>query len=153
MRYGLLLCAVFLLVGCQPKKSATVTHVVVCWLKIPGDAAQQQQLIDESAKLRKIPGVMDVTAGRAMPSDRPVVDSTFDVAIVIDFEDERSLRAYDNHPLHIQAVSEVLRPLTSKVLIYDIAHGSPGAHEKAGTDSAPASQSQQGPQEQLFTPR
>ena len=46
--------------------------------------------------------------------------STFDVGIVITFTDEPSLRAYDQHPTHKQAVETVLRPLVAKLLVYDI---------------------------------
>ena len=55
-----------------------------------------------------------------MKKTRPVVDSSFDVAVVVTFEDEAALRAYDAHPTHKQAVEEVLRPLVGKLVIYDV---------------------------------
>ena len=113
----LLLC----IVGCASKP--TVTHVVICWLKTPGDETARQTLIDWSYKLKEIPGVVSITAGRPIPSTRPVVDSTYDVAFVMQFRDEQALQAYEVHPNHKKAVSEVLRPLTAKVLVYDIKRG------------------------------
>jgi hypothetical protein len=96
-----------------------VTHVVLCWLKRPGDEQQRKQLMETSHSFEKIPGVSLIAAGTAIPSTRPVVDSSFDVAIVMMFEDEAALRAYDAHPIHRQAVQESLRPLTQRIQIYD----------------------------------
>ena len=104
----------------KPQAAATVTHVVLCWLKTPGDEAGRQRIIETTETLKSIPGVVSVTAGRAMPSTRPVVDSSFDVGIVITFTDESALRAYDQHPTHKQAVETVLRPLVARLLVYDI---------------------------------
>ncbi len=97
-----------------------VSHVVICWLKQPGNEAQRQELIDASNTLKQIPGVISIRAGRPIPSTRPVVDSSFDVAIVVMFQDEAALRAYEKNPVHLKAVNEVLNPLTAKRLIYDI---------------------------------
>src|SRR5687767_14356790 len=99
---SLLLC----IVGCASKP--TVTHVVFCWLKTPGDETARQTLIDWSYKLKEIPGVVSITAGRPIPSTRPVVDSSYDVACVMQFRDEQALQAYEVHPKHKKAVSEVL---------------------------------------------
>jgi len=104
-----------------PRSRATVEHVVVCWLKSPGDATARQRIIDESnAFLGVIPGLVRVSAGPSLPSTRPAVDSTFDVAVVMSFEDEAALRAYEEHPRHRQAVERVLRPLVGKLVIYDV---------------------------------
>src|SRR5688500_16681248 len=65
-----------------------VAHVVVAWLKKPGDATDRQKLIDAAPRLREIPGVVDVYAGPPIPSERPVVDSSYDVGIILFFADE-----------------------------------------------------------------
>jgi hypothetical protein len=122
------LIALLIVGGCQAhqapakdaKPQAAVTHVVLCWLKMPGDEAGRRRIIETTQTLKSIPGVVSVTAGRAMPSTRPVVDSSFDVGIVITFTDESALRAYDQHPTHKRAVETVLRPLVAKLLVYDI---------------------------------
>jgi len=107
---------VLLLVGCQQAK---VTHVVVCWLKEPGNESQQQQIIEASKTFKTIPGVVDVTAGRTMPSTRPVVDTTYDVAIVMRMRDEQALKEYGNHPAHIAARDKIFLPLVQRFVIYD----------------------------------
>ncbi|MDQ3439707.1 MAG: Dabb family protein [Planctomycetota bacterium] len=92
---------------------------MLCWLKTPGDVAARQKIVETSRTFESIPGVVSVTCGRALPSTRPVVDSSYDVAIMITFADEGALHAYDGHPTHKQAVDEVLKPLVGKFLIYD----------------------------------
>jgi hypothetical protein len=117
MRHAALLLAVLLMgIGCA---SAPVTHVVVCWLKDPGNAAARQQLIDDSRGFAKIPGIVSVSAGEPILSTRPAVDSSFDVAIVMKFKDQPSLNRYASHPLHVQAVERTLKPLVAKYVIYD----------------------------------
>ena len=113
--------------GCQAQRApergakpqAAVTHVVLCWLKTPGDEAARQKIIETSKTFESIPGVVSVTSGRVLPSTRPVVDSSYDVGIVVTFTDEDALRAYDGHPTHRKAVDEVLKPLVGKFVVYD----------------------------------
>src|SRR5438094_4299511 len=70
MRTALIAIVSVVMVSCSaaPPQSGEVTHVVICWLKSPGDDANRQKIIDETAKLRQIPGVVSVAAGRAIPS-------------------------------------------------------------------------------------
>lgn len=96
-----------------------VHHLVICWLKEPGNAERRQQLIDASNTFRAIPGVLRVSAGRVLPSERPVVDSSYDVAVEIVLKDAAALERYLRDPRHVQAGREVLTPLTAKVVIYD----------------------------------
>jgi hypothetical protein len=96
-----------------------IKHVVVMWLKNPGDAAVRKQLIDAKSSLAKIPGVIEVSAGEVVKSDRPVVDSSYDVAYVVTFNNEQSLRAYGPHPIHQKLVEDVIKPNVAKFTVYD----------------------------------
>ena len=114
--------------GCCPatrqrSETANVHHVVTCWLKRPGDPAARARLIRASMRFTEIPGVKRVNAGTVLPSARPTVDSTFDVAVVITFEDRKALSRYLKHPRHRQAVELHLKPLTRKVVVYDFMEG------------------------------
>ena len=111
-----------LLVGCgkTDTQAGTVHHVVICWLKEPGNAQARQRLIDASRGFADLPGLLRVSAGECLPSQRPGVDSTFDVAIVFTFSDQDALASYLASPRHKQATAEVLQPLTQRVLIYDL---------------------------------
>src|SRR5579862_2059025 len=108
---------VFLMLMLASYQQAPVTHVVVCWLKNPGDQAAAQQLIDDSKSFSQIPGIVNVSAGRVLPSTRPAVDSSFDVAIVMKFRDEKSLLDYGQNPIHLAAVERTLKPLVAKYVI------------------------------------
>lgn len=101
-------------------EKATVVHVVLFWLKTPGDDAAVRRIIETSQTFRAIPGVVDLAVGRPIPSTRPVVDSSFDVGLMITFTDEAALNAYETHPIHASAVANTLRPLAAKVQVYDI---------------------------------
>lgn len=100
-------------------ESAVVHHVVICWLKQPGDEAARKKLVEASRELADIPGVAAVKAGRVLPANRPVSDSSFDVAVVMSFRDKQGLESYLRHPAHLKATEEILAPLTSRIVIYD----------------------------------
>lgn len=106
--------------GCGPAETPrAVTHVVVCWLKDPGNAVARDRIIEASRSFSAIPGVRSVRAGPVLPSERTIVDDSFDVAIVLSFEDGQALARYLEHPRHAKALREVLQPLVRKVIVYD----------------------------------
>ena len=106
--------------GCRPAETPrAVTHVVVCWLKDPGNADARDRIIEASRSFSAIPGVLSVRAGPVLPSERSIVDDSFDVAIVLSFEDSQALAHYLKHPQHEKALREVLQPLVRKVTMYD----------------------------------
>ena len=45
--------------------------------------------------------------------------TSYDVAIVMIFKDESSLRNYEKSPIHQKAVKETLQPLVAKFVVYD----------------------------------
>jgi hypothetical protein len=103
----------------QASAEKGTTHVVICWLKEPGNADARRQLVERSKTFTQIPGIKSVSVGPPLPSTRPGVDSSFDIGIVMHFESEQALRDYDHNPIHQQAVKEVLQPLVKKLVIYD----------------------------------
>ena len=103
-----------------PKGS--VSHAVFFWLKRPQDASQRQQVENALLRLRALPQVRSLSIGSALPSDRPVVDDSFDVGMIVDFASASDLHAYEAHPDHLKEVHGVLLPLTKKVQVYDIQH-------------------------------
>lgn len=102
-----------------PAKPGTVDHIVLVWLNRPGNASDRTSLIHEAERLRKIPGIRILDAGTALPSDRPVVDDSFDVGFVMRFESAKALQEYDSHPTHL-AARKRLRELSRKIVVYDI---------------------------------
>jgi hypothetical protein len=111
--------------GCQTNSHSTsgsghVDHVVLMWLKDPADHTARQKIIDASETFRQIPGVLDVRHGRPVPSTRPIVDSSFDIGLVITFKDRASLDAYGPNPIHKKAADELILPTTRQIKVYDI---------------------------------
>mgnify|MGYP006111027897 FL=1 len=96
-----------------------LTHIVLCWLKEPGNHSQQQEIIEMTESFRDIPSVLDARAGRTIKSDRSIVDDSFDVGIVVEVRNEVDLKKYLEHPIHQNAKKEVLLPLVDRVLVYD----------------------------------
>lgn len=96
-----------------------VQHVVIVWLKEPGNAEHRRRLIEASRGLAAIPGVVRVAAGEPLPKSRPMEDDSYDVAVVFTFESRAALAAYQTHPEHKLATDQVLRPLTRRIVVYD----------------------------------
>jgi hypothetical protein len=105
-------------VSCSGKQEA-LQHVVVFWLKDHGNVNDREHLIQTAKELAKLPGVLGVKAGTMLPSERSTVDSSYDVAMVFSFESKQALADYAVHPKHRKAVDEIIKPLVSKILVYD----------------------------------
>jgi hypothetical protein len=102
-----------------PAKTGTVDHVVMFWQKKAGDPEDRKKITDAIERLRVIEGITFLDHGTALPSDRPVVDDSFDIALLVRFTNKQALQAYEVDPRHMKEVNEVLLPLTKKVLVYD----------------------------------
>lgn len=103
----------------DPPKPPGIVHVVVVWLKEPGNAEHRQQIIAGSKQLKEIPGVLDLRVGKVVPSEREVVDSSYDVAIYLRFANAEDLQAYLVHPIHKAAVKDVFVPIMDRYKVYD----------------------------------
>ncbi len=98
-----------------------VEHVVLVWLKDAGDEGKRSELIASAKGFQKqIPGILSISAGAPLPSERPVVDDSFDIGLVMRFESKEALAAYETHPVHVKAVKEALAPASRKLQVYDV---------------------------------
>jgi len=102
-----------------PVLAGGVEHIVIVWLKDPGNAAHRERIVAESQVLRDIPGVTGLRAGGMLPSERPIVDSSFDVALIVSLRDPEAMAEYLSHPVHVQLVEETLKPLVERIRVYD----------------------------------
>lgn len=103
----------------QSSTGGAVNHIVIAWLKQPGDVEARKRFIETTKGFAKLPGVIGHRVGLVLPSDRKVADSSFDIAVVITFKDKEALAAYLEHPEHKKGLDEVLKPLVEKVVVYD----------------------------------
>ena len=98
----------------------SVVHVVLIWLKEPGNKEHIQQVIEVSNQLKEIPGIQEMRVGKSITSDRKIVDDSFDVGLYMIFDNQEDMETYLVHPEHKKAVTTILRPLANKILVYDI---------------------------------
>ena len=102
-----------------PTEQKVIHHVVLCWLKEPGNEEHRQRIVEAPESFREIPGVLAARAGQVIPSDRSIVDDSFAVGILILVPDDKRLTEYLEHPIHQKAKEEVLLPLVEKIVVYD----------------------------------
>ncbi len=96
-----------------------LAHIVLVWLKDPGNAAHRAQLTAASKRLEAIDGVLAVKVGQSIPSDRDVVDDSFDVGLYIELESPEALKAYATDPLHLEILKNDIAPVTERYIVYD----------------------------------
>ena len=116
----LLLISITINDNAYPKSYENIYHLVFVWLKDQGNEEQKGELIDMINILKKIPSVLEVSAGGVIKSKRAIVDSSYDVGFVMQYKSIEAMESYLQHPLHKKAVKEVLSPLAKKVVVYDI---------------------------------
>ncbi len=63
--------------------------------------------------------MLAVHAGSVLPSDRGIVDDSFDVAIIVVVPDAARLAEYLIHPIHREARDNLLLPLVERFVVYD----------------------------------
>jgi len=101
------------------KESKKITHVVMVWLKQPGDEEQRTAFIKASEKLNDLPGIISRHVGVVQSSDRGIVDDTFDVAVTVTMESQAALQAYLKSPKHKKILKEEIKPLINRAVAYD----------------------------------
>ena len=119
-----LLVPALLASGCastgRPVAPALVNHVVVVWVKDQyRNERGIEELLDAQESLRQIPGLVSLTVGRVIPSDRGVVDSSYDFASIFQFASVEAMQTYLSHPTHIAFLENYARPRTRKTVVYD----------------------------------
>ena len=107
------------------QQAGRVEHVVLVWLREPGNAAQRAELVRAAYGLTSIPGIVHAFSGPPLQSMRPEVDDSFDVALTFVFRDAAALEAYLTDPRHLQAVTDVLAPRAARFLVYDFVESPP----------------------------
>ena len=95
------------------------SHVVIFWTRPETPKAADELVAGMHRYLHPIPGVLQFHVGRMVPSERAVVDQTYQVALNILFPDRKAQDEYQTHPLHLEFVEKVFKPNCHKVVVYD----------------------------------
>lgn len=101
------------------KEDLRVSHVVIAWLKEPGNTQMREQFINASRALETVPGVLSRHVSAVIPSDRPKVDDTFDVAVTVTFKNAQALKSYMQNQKHKDMLNKQLKPLVNRVVVYN----------------------------------
>jgi Stress responsive A/B Barrel Domain len=95
------------------------SHVVIFWTD-PAHADAADKVVAGAKKfLQNIPGVLAFHVGKMAPSQRPVVDQTYQVALNIHFSDKHAEHLYQSHPEHLKFIEQCCKPFVKKVVVYD----------------------------------
>lgn len=107
--------------GCKTTAKGKVEHVVLIWLKKSGNATDRAKAINTAKMFQKeIHEIQHLSVGQPLASERPVVDDSFDVGLVMRFANQADLSTYEKHPVHVKAVNDILKPMAAKLLVYDV---------------------------------
>jgi hypothetical protein len=94
-------------------------HNVYFWLKPELTPAQRAEFRRGVEELAGIKSVDRVTVGApAATGNRPVIDHSYDVALIVQCRDVAAHDAYQSDPLHL-AFIERFKPYWTRVQIYD----------------------------------
>ena len=100
-------------------RSGQVTHVMLFWLKRPGNVDDQNFLRRALRTLRRVRGVNDMRIGRPLSVDRPVAEQSFDLGVVMTFRDREALEKFERDQQREQAIDVMLRPLVLRYIVYN----------------------------------
>jgi hypothetical protein len=95
------------------------SHIVIFWTKPEVPNAADELLAAAKKYLQGLPGILQFHAGRMVPSERPVVDQSYQVALNMTFATKQAQDDYQMHPQHVEFVERFFKPLCSRALIYD----------------------------------
>ena len=96
------------------------SHVVIFWTDPAHPRAADDLLAGMAKYLKPIPGVLQFHAGKMVPSQRAVVDQSYQIALNLVFPDKQAQDDYQVHPLHLDFV-RLCSPLWKRVVVYDFA--------------------------------
>jgi hypothetical protein len=97
------------------------SHIVIFWTDPENPTATDELIAGANQYLKPIPGVLQFHVGRMVPSYRPVVDQSYQVALNLVFPDKKTQDDYQVHPSHVEFVEKVFKRVCTKVLVYDFA--------------------------------
>jgi len=95
------------------------SHVVIFWTDPRNPKAADELMTGAERYLKPVPGVLHFHVGRMVPSHRPVVEQSYQVALNLVFSDKKAQDDYQEHPLHLEFVEKSFKPNCVKCVVYD----------------------------------
>jgi hypothetical protein len=100
-------------------RSGQVTHVMLFWLKRPGNVDDQNVLVRGLRTLRRVRGISDIRVGRPLSVDRPGLEQSFDLVVVVIFRDREALEKFEHDPRRRGALDAMLQQLVRRYTVYN----------------------------------
>lgn len=97
------------------------SHIVIFWTDPAKPEAADRLMEGINQYLRPIPGLLHFHVGKMVPSHRPVVDQSYQIAMNTVFVHKQAQDEYQVHPLHLEFIEKVFKVWCTKVQIYDFA--------------------------------
>src|ERR1700744_75492 len=94
----------------------TFVHHVHFWLK---NKADKEKMIEGLYSLALIKTIRDIHIGIAADTNRDVIDRSYDLSLLILFDDKAAQDAYQDDPIHLLFVENYAKPLAAKVVVVD----------------------------------
>ena len=95
------------------------SHVVIFWTKPEIPNAADELIAGAEKYLKPITLAKSFHVGKMSKSPRDVVDQSYQVALNLQFASKEDEQAYQIHPMHIEFVEKVFKPVREKVVVYD----------------------------------
>jgi hypothetical protein len=102
-----------------PTIRAMFSHIVVFWTDPAQPDAADELIAGANKLLKNIPGVLQFHVGKMVPSERPVVEQSYQVALNLIFPNQPAEQAYQVHPQHVEFVGKYVKRLVKKLMVYD----------------------------------
>ncbi len=100
--------------------SGTIQHVVLCWLAEDHSAADVEAVKAGFADFSAIPQIASMVIGDPLMSEREIVDDSFQVGVVMEFNNADDLEGFMVDETHKKITKDVLAPLCPRAVVYDI---------------------------------
>ncbi len=107
--------------GCSVQNtdlSQMFVHHVFFWLKEPGNKEAMEKCRRELDRLVTIETIRYKHVGVAAPTDREVIDNTYQFSLLVIFDDEKGHDVYQEHQKHKVFIEECSQ-LWERVVVYD----------------------------------
>jgi hypothetical protein len=102
----------------ETEEATVFVHAVYFWLKRDMTSDETEAFEKGMRSLSAIHGVRHCFTGRPADTDRPIIDRTYDYALVVVFADRTDHDAYQNDKIH-DAFRDNFGRFFLKVQIYD----------------------------------
>lgn len=103
----------------KPKKDKNMfVHHVYFWLKDADSDADRKKLLEGLNSLKPVETIKQIHIGKPAETDRDVIENTYDLSLLLIFDNLEDQEVYQKHPVHLAFVDKYAS-LWSKVIVYD----------------------------------